>query len=772
MTVLPSGMPVARFLAELRDREVYHTGVAYGAGAFIIWQAADIVFPALGFPPSAMRFLVVAAMVGFPMALVLSWLYRLVPERQVEMGDAGGQSGVPAAGRPGGVRFRRLRRSLLVVAVSSAFVACAGIAWTALPHSRMAFPQGHELLIATFANHTGDSLFEGTLGDALEVGLAQSPHLKLMPRSEVERVLAEMRRPVDAELDEATAIEVGLRSSAAAVLAPSIDRVGDRFRLTTRLIDPENGATVVARSATAVGLEQVLPTLDELARQLRADLGEPLHSLVSDHVSLDHATTSSLDALKAWTEGNRQWRAGRQHEAGLLFQRAVELDSAFAVAYADLGQFYYWVQDDVVNGARCMAAARRHGVHATERERLLIDAKAAEWGGDRERAASVYRALVDRYPNDEALWRSLAYQYFRLGRYDEAIKAYERVVAVDSLSGSAWLNLASIRSSLGDRDSAATLYQKAFALVPGYRTVNNINHEWGFVFVATRRWAEAERAFRLMLEGTASQQAQGHRSLGELRLAMGRLNEAARQMRQAVLLSRAAGQYVAELRNRTLLVESLHYGGRSVQGEWAEARNLAVRRAVPTYFVAVLGEWLARNGRVEAARQLLDTARVRSNGSREDRSALERLAGEIAKATGDARSAGRHFEASLTIFPDDRVARFALADLLESQGDFSGAESFYRDITDRPLSSNEFLAPGILAHYRLARVLEASGRREEAAVSYRRFLEFWGDGDAGIPQVEEARNRLRALPGVDPQPPGGATPASVTPPGPAPGTAD
>lgn len=293
-----------RFFAELRRRRVVHTATAYAASGFVVWQAADIALPALGFPPTAMRFLVLVALAGFPIAVLLSWFFALVPEQR--------RSGTTSVGR-------RLRRTVLVAVASVALVACGGLAWTVLPREQVSLAPGRHVLLAEFENRTGEMVLDGTLTNALRIGLEQSPHVGLLPPSEVGAALEEMRLPRSTPLDAETARQVALRRDVGAVVLPAVERVGERYRLGTRVVDPTTDRTLVARAETAANARDILAALDRLIRQLRSDLGEPLRTMMSRRVPLDRGTTASLEALKAWTDGNREWTAGRHREATLLY---------------------------------------------------------------------------------------------------------------------------------------------------------------------------------------------------------------------------------------------------------------------------------------------------------------------------------------------------------------------------------------------------------------------------------------------------------------------
>lgn len=755
---LPSSASVGTFLAELKRRKVYRTTAAYAAGAFIVWQAADIAFPAFGLPASAMRPVVIFAIAGFPVAMVLAWLFEISPQReaaavradaapvQTEPAPAGSNANavVPST------RFSGLGQGVKIAVLSAVVLGCGGIAYTVMPRAVLELPAGDRLLIADLENHAGDTIFDHALVDALRVGLAQSPHMNVVSHAQARAGMLAMRRDSTATMDEGTAIELALREAIAAVLVLSIQKVGSRYRLSTRVVDPATRATLVTRSTRIENEHDVLSGLDELARQLRSDLGESLASMVRMRVPLDHATTYSLDALRAWTEGNRNYSAGLGEEARLMWERAVELDSTFALAHADLGQFYYWHRSDPLSGEEHFAAALRHSDLTTERERLMIRAKSAEWRGDRDGAASIYRTVTGLYPKDAFAWGNLGYQYLRLDRHNEAISAYQRVVELDTGSTNAWVNLATLHALLTQHAAADEYYRRAFALAPAFRTVPNLNHEYGLNLIGLGQIDEAERVYTLMLERSPSQRSQGLRSIAMLRFLEGRFADAEQLLRQAIVVNHSIQAHTSELRNRGLLIESLRRSGLSVDRELTQAAELAVAQFIPTVWVHHVGVWNARAGRIDDARELLDTARARMDGDMHSNVAIMRLEAEIALAEGDAASATERFEAALSLDPDWILALSALAELRYAEGALEQAERHLVELVESREHSpgDETLVEWVLARYRLARIHDERGDLDAARANYNRFLALWGGGDRELPEIAAARDRLKILGGL------------------------
>src|ERR1039458_2757004 len=157
------------------------------------------------------------------------------------------------------------------------------------------------IVLTDFANSTGDAVFDDTLKTALSVSLRQSPFLNLLSESEVAKTLKLMTRPADAKLTPEVARELCLRAGSKAYIAGAIGSLGSKYVLELKAVNCQSGDTVAEEQVTAASKDKVLDTLGEAASKLRGELGESLATVQKFDVPLQQATTSSLEALKAYS---------------------------------------------------------------------------------------------------------------------------------------------------------------------------------------------------------------------------------------------------------------------------------------------------------------------------------------------------------------------------------------------------------------------------------------------------------------------------------------
>ena len=196
------------------------------------------------------------------------------------------------------------------------------------------------IVLADFANSTGNPVFDDTLKQALAVSLRQSPFLKVLSDEQVVSTLRLMTLPANTPLTPQIASEVCQRAGSKAYIAGSVASIGNEYVVGLKAVNCQSGDTLALEQAHADGKEKVLDALGAAAAKLRGELGESLSSVQKFDTPIEQATTSSLEALKTYSLGSKVWNEQGESQAIPFFKRAVELDPNFAMAYARLGLVY------------------------------------------------------------------------------------------------------------------------------------------------------------------------------------------------------------------------------------------------------------------------------------------------------------------------------------------------------------------------------------------------------------------------------------------------
>jgi tetratricopeptide (TPR) repeat protein len=433
-----------------------------------------------------------------------------------------------------------------------------------------------------------------------------------------------------------------------------------------------------------------------------------------------------------------------------LWHEALALDSNFALVHVELGVAYYW-SNNRPRGEMHFERALSLLDRLTARERLQVRASVESWRENREGAITLRRALLADYPNDPAAWGHIGYDYLRLDRHAEAIDAFRRQIARDSTNVTQHINLAVAYKNAGRNDEALRSYERAFALEPSYRTINNINHEYGQLLVLTGRLADARAVHDSMLRGSVDQRAHGERSLGLLEMYEGRYDAAIARFRQATLLSQRPYRALTEARNRLFLASAEQEKG----GAWRDSARAELRAAHALFrtayfepaFLVYLGKALVRDDQLPLATEVLDTLLKRAQPSnRQDQVGVQVLTGEIAMARGLADSAVRVLRQAQAIDSSAYITE-SLARALAHAGDLAGSARVY----ERLASSTEDYYGwegqplGLVAPRDLGRVYERMGDTARAIAAYERLTSRWAAADSDLLVLREARQRLSEL---------------------------
>ncbi len=310
------------------------------------------------------------------------------------------------------------------------------------------------VLLADFVNTTGEPVFDGTLKQALSVQLGQSPFLNIFPEERVRETLRYMNRPADDRVTREVGIEICRRQGIKALLIGSISTLGSHYVLTVEALNAQNGESIAREQVEVDAKEKVLSSLGAAASSLREKLGESLSSIQKYDVPVEQATTSSLEALKAFTMGNEERAKGRPRESLALYERAVSLDPNFAMAYARIGVFY-GNTGQLEKAKEYVEKAYELKDRVSERERLYISEKYYGYiTGEMPKVIEVLEATARLYPQDYVPHNNLAFQYLLIGRFEDARKEAQAAVRLSPTNISAHDNLTGAFLALGRFEEA------------------------------------------------------------------------------------------------------------------------------------------------------------------------------------------------------------------------------------------------------------------------------------------------------------------------------
>jgi len=361
-------------------------------------------------------------------------------------------------------RVKAYRRAALVTLGIIAVVAIAtGVFWYFKSTPGPALSEKDTLVLADFANTTGDPVFDGTLKQGLAAQLEQSPFLNIFSDQRVRETLRFMNRSADERVTKDIAREICQRQGFKAFLAGSISNLGSHYVITLEATNAQTGDTVTREQIEAQSKEQVLSALGNAATKLRERLGESLNSIQKYDVPIHQATTSSLEALKAYSVGFEYQLKGKYLEAIPFFKTATATDPNFARAYAAMSSMYYNTrQYDLAADSARKAYQLRDRVG--EYERLYITQIYYDNAtGELDKYIDNLELWKRTYPRDSAPHNNLAVKYNELGLFDKAAEEAREAIRLNPNSASGHSLLASSFVGLNRFDEAKQTIRQALS---------------------------------------------------------------------------------------------------------------------------------------------------------------------------------------------------------------------------------------------------------------------------------------------------------------------
>lgn len=635
--------------------------------------------------------------------------------------------------------IKRHKRGAILIAAG--LVLAIGVAAFIYSSRTPALTDKDTVLLADFVNTTGDPVFDGTLKQALAVQLGQSPFLNIFPEERVREALRFMGRAPDERLTKDIAREICERQGLKAMLIGSIASLGSNYVITLEAVNAGTGDTFAREQVEAQSKEQVLSSLGKAASELREKLGESLSSITRNHVAIEQATTSSLEALKAYAMANEERTKGNALQSLSFYKRAIELDPNFAMAHARIAVFY-GNQNQPEEALPYAQKAFDLRDRVSERERLYITEKYYNYvTGEIDKVVEVLQTWARLFPNDFIPHNNLALNYMLVGRYEEALKESQEAVRLNPNATSARENLIGSFLALGRFDEANQALEELRALYPA----SHAGFYSGYLLAFVRG---DEAAMQRLVEWASGKPFEGE--LAGLRAASaaysGQFKKCEELTRRAVDIFKQQGRK----ENAAQILLALA-GGQADVGLCADATSnaaaaLAITRGRTN--IAPAADVYALCGDVSRSQALLDEAlRLYPKDTPNVQMAAPLIRAQLSRVRGNSAEALQLLESvrrfDLGLIPtlaNNYLRGKVYLDL--KQGNEAAAE-FQRIIDHRGVNP---LSPAhALARLGLARAAAISGDTAKSRTEYQNFFAAWKDADADLPILVQARKEYEQL---------------------------
>ena len=596
------------------------------------------------------------------------------------------------------------------------------------------------IVLADFENNTGETVFNDALRQALLVGLAQSPLIQILPDRATAVVFRQMGHSPDDRITGLTALDLCRRLGSKAAVQGSISSLGTTYLIGLAAIRCDTGKPIAYEQIEAPQRNDVIDALGQVTSRLRERLGESMPTLKKYNAPLEQATTSSLEALNAYGKALSVWDAKGDRASIPYFQKAIELDPEFAMAYGALAVVY--------NNTGNFELARENSVKAynlrervTSSERASVEARYYLYVTEEvDKAALSYAALARDYPQSAGSLNHLGTTDLRLGKNEQAAEDFRQAMLIDPGRANTYGNLALALLRLNRLKEVQAVLAEASrrGFRTGYWLMLNywlaiLNHDQAEMDRSVAQSSDfAGGRAALLAEAANKEAADGHfekaralsKSADDLLQAAGDKEGVARVLMRAALRESEAG-FFARARVLSRQAESLSHDKIIVisnalisaqLGDYAQASTLSGQldeqyphgTFVQKFWLPMIrGEVELRQGRGAKAAALLSSAEPL------DPSVVDGF-----------------------ISPLQPVYVLGQAWLVD--GDGAKAAAAFGQLTEHPgMLLNSSL--GALAVLGQARAYSLSGRPVEAAKAYQQFLATWKDADPDIPILQQAR---------------------------------
>jgi serine/threonine protein kinase/tetratricopeptide (TPR) repeat protein len=726
------------------------------------------------------------------------------------------EKGIPTAERP--VPRRKTvtskpitltisRKKLFIPAVSIILLAVLGVVlWRVLAPSKTPLAPREKVSIAviSFENQTGDKNYDylrKVIPNLLITSLEQSGNFSV---TTWERLLDLVKQTGkgDAEfIDRDLGFELCRMDGIRTIVLGSFAKAGDVFATDVKILDAETKRLLKSASSNGEGEGSILKSqINELSRQISLGAGISESKVNAEKARIADVTTSSVEAYDNYLKGMIANSQIYRKEALQYFEKAVELDPTFALAYLGLASTYNAL-GDIKSRDQALEKAKANYQKLTEKEKFYLDASYADYIEQNQlKSLQIFQDAAGKYPKEKYIHQRLGWYYGGTGQLEKALEEYQKVLQLDPSFGLALNQMGYIYASLKNYEKAIECLEKYAALAPTeanpldtlaeiYFWMGNLDeaiakykealekkpdfltsiHNIQYLYALKEDYAEAAKWIDRYVEIAPSPGVKraGYMWKGFYDFWLGSYEKCLNNLQMAENLAEALGDkeaisFLSYLKSLIYYERGEYALSRELSGAWFKDRT-AVYPANKAFFQAEYSCLLAL---IELKEGKVDSARARAA---EIQPLLAEVSGswaaywidltiaDIDLSAGSPEKTIDHLKKAVplgppalqstedAIFYNFPVLKDAIARAYQQKGELDRAVAEYERLMtfDPKIESRYLIHPKY--HYRLAKLYEQKGLREKAKAQYERFLDLWKDADPGQPEVEDAKKRLASL---------------------------
>jgi serine/threonine protein kinase/tetratricopeptide (TPR) repeat protein len=598
------------------------------------------------------------------------------------------------------------------------------------------------IILADFVNHTGDPVFDTTLNQALQIDLEQSPVINIVSQQHLLQSVKYLGKPEGTPVTPVIAREIGEREGIKAIITGTIANLGKQYVVTLTAQNTATGDEIVSEQAQAPDKEHVLDALGKAAAAMRGKLGEDLESIKKLDTPFGQATTSSLEAFRAYALGDKAHaKAHDIPEAEGHYLRATELDPKFAMAYARLGVVYI-NSGQVTKATKYFSKAFELSKNVSERERLYIAGHYYEnVAGDIPKVIETLQEAIQAYPGQIDNYININVAYQSLGQYEQGLAFAQKAVELDPQDSIAGENLLSDYVALGRMAEAKKELERTQALGLNSSTDDLVSYMVTYFLLG-----EPQQAQRIMAQLTGRQDeflatqalAATQQYAGQYRLAEATMRRATDQAARAKASDAQAG----------FLLEgatALGLAGLCESNEKAVQEAMSLDKSKQTQAAAALTAAVCGNGKLAVPLALELGKKFPQDTLIQDvftplSKAFVALGADHAQEAVDAAEPAKPYDAN---YPASYVQGLAYLQLHDATHALSAFQAAIR--ANAGTIQLGYVPYRAQVQFGLARAYAMGGDKASAKKAYEAGFVIWKDADAALPMLLAAKKEYAAL---------------------------